>query len=129
MCQHLVLAGILLVLVIASYVCYRTSGSDLMPAMDEGGFTVDYLTPAGTSLAETNRMVTHIEQIMKSVPEVESTSRRTGLQLGLAAVTEANTGDIVVRLKRDRRRDIEEIMADVRSQITTHERADEVELI
>ncbi len=123
------LAGISLVLVIASYVCYRTSGSDLMPAMDEGGFTVDYLTPAGTSLAETNRMVTHIEQIMKSVPEVESTSRRTGLQLGLAAVTEANTGDILVRLKRDRSRNIDEIMADVRSQITTQEPAVEVEFI
>ena len=36
-----------------------------------------------------------------ATPEVESTSRRTGLQLGLAAVTEANTGDIAVKLKRD----------------------------
>jgi len=100
-----------------------------MPEMDEGGFTVDYLTPAGTSLAETNRMVTHIEQILKSVPEVESTSRRTGLELGLAAVTEANRGDILVRLKKDRSRDIDEIMADVRSQITTQEPAVELEFI
>ena len=50
--------------------------------------------PAGSSLEETNRVITHVEKILRATPEVESTSRRTGLQLGLAAVTEANTGDI-----------------------------------
>src|SRR2546430_7598463 len=123
------LAGISLVLVIASYVCYRASGSDLMPEMDEGGFTVDYLTPAGTSLAETNRMIIHIEKIISSVPEVESTSRRTGLELGLAAVTEANRGDILVRLKKDRSRNIDDVIADVRSLITSQEPAVEMEFI
>jgi len=97
--------------------------------MDEGGFTLDYWTPAGTSLAETNRMVSHMEQIVNSVPEVESASRRTGLELGLAAVTEANRGDILVRLKKDRSRNIDEVMADVRSQITTQEPAVELEFI
>ncbi len=57
-------------------------GSDLLPAMDEGGFTLDYLTPAGASLAETNRMISHVEGIVNSIPEVESTSRRTGMELG-----------------------------------------------
>ena len=70
-------------------------GSDLLPEMDEGGFILDYIMPAGSSLAETNRVLTRVEQILRATPEVESTSRRTGLQLGLAAVTEANTGDIV----------------------------------
>jgi multidrug efflux pump subunit AcrB len=60
---------------------------------------------------------------------VESTSRRTGLELGLAAVTEANRGDILVRLKKDRSRNIDEVMADVRSQITTQEPAVELEFI
>ena len=55
-------------------------------------------------LQETNRVVTHVENIIESVPEVESTSRRTGLQLGLAAVTEPNTGDIAVKLKDKRSR-------------------------
>ncbi len=62
--------------------------------MDEGGFIVDYIMPAGSSLEETNRVITHIEQILRDTPEVATTSRRTGLQLGLAAVTEANRGDI-----------------------------------
>ena len=63
--------------------------------MDEGGFIVDYIMPPGASLRETNRVITHLERILRDTPEVESTSRRTGLQLGLAQVTEANTGDIL----------------------------------
>jgi len=123
------LAGGAAVLVAASYVCYRYSGSDLLPAMDEGGFIVDYITPAGSSLAETNRVITHVEQILHNTPEVENTSRRTGLQLGLAAVTEANTGDISVKLKADRKRSIDEVIADVREKVTQEEPSLDVEFI
>jgi multidrug efflux pump subunit AcrB len=115
------------VLIAVSYLCYNYSGSDLLPEMDEGGFVLDYLMPAGSSLAETNRVVSHMEQMLRETPEVESTSRRTGLQLGLAAVTEANYGDILVKLKAKRRRDIEEVIADLRAQIAQEEPAVEVE--
>jgi CzcA family heavy metal efflux pump len=111
------LLGICGVLAIASYLCYRGLGSDLLPAMDEGGFILDYIMPAGSSLSETNRVLEHVEGILHKMPEVESTSRRTGLQMGLAAVTEANTGDITVKLKTKRDRDIDEVIADARAQI------------
>ncbi len=123
------LAGLSIILIAVSYVCYRYSGSDLMPEMDEGGFTLDYFTPAGTSLAETNRMVVHMEQIINSIPEVESASRRTGLELGLAAVTEANRGDILVKLKKDRSRAIDDIIEDVRSKVANDEPAVKVEFV
>ena len=116
-------------LIVLSYVCYRFSGSDLLPEMDEGGFVLDYIMPAGSSLAETNRVLSHIEQMLRETPEVESTSRRTGLQLGLAAVTEANTGDISVKLKAKRSRGIEEVIEDVRSKIKIQEPAIDVEFI
>ncbi len=114
-------------LIVVSYICYNYSGSDLLPEMDEGGFVLDYLMPAGSSLAETNRVVSHIEQMLRETPEVESTSRRTGLQLGLAAVTEANYGDILVKLKAKRDRGIDEIMAEMRAQIAQQEPAVEAE--
>jgi CzcA family heavy metal efflux pump len=123
------LAVFSLVLIALAYVCYHFSGSDLLPEMDEGGFILDYIMPAGSSLAETDRVVRHLEQILRDTPEVENTSRRTGLQLGLAAVTEANTGDISVRLKASRSRSIEDVMADVRSKIKTQEPAIDVEFI
>jgi CzcA family heavy metal efflux pump len=116
-------------LVVILYLCYRLSGSDLLPEMDEGGFVMDYIMPAGSSLAETNRVIGHIEQILRATPEVESTSRRTGLQLGLAAVTEANTGDVSVKLKAHRSRAIEDIMEEVRAKIKTQEPAVDVEFI
>ena len=98
----LILAVCCVALIAGSYLCYTHTGSDLLPAMDEGGFIIDYIMPAGSSLEETNRVITHVEEILRKTPEVESTSCRTGLQLGLAQVTEANTGDISVKLKASR---------------------------
>jgi CzcA family heavy metal efflux pump len=123
------LAVLSLMLVVVAYVCYRYSGSDLMPKMDEGGFTLDYWTPAGSSLAETNRMVAAMEQIINTIPEVESSSRRTGLELGLAAVTEANRGDILVKLKNDRSRSIDDVIEEVRAKVAVQEPAVRVEFV
>ena len=113
----LVLTGLCLLVIAGSFFCYRALGTDLLPAMDEGGFILDYLMPAGSSLADTNQVIGAVEKLLRNVPEVESTSRRTGLQLGLAAVTEANTGDISVKLKKDRHRGADEVIADVRAQV------------
>ncbi|MHB1023843.1 MAG: efflux RND transporter permease subunit, partial [Acidobacteriaceae bacterium] len=119
--RPLLLALSCVVLVVGTYVAFQSLGSDLLPEMDEGGFVLDYIMPAGSSLTETDRVLHHVEQILKKTPEVESISRRTGLQMGLAAVTEANTGDITVKLKDNRHRDIDAVMADVRAQIHTTE--------
>lgn len=117
------LAGFALLLIAASYFSYSSLGSDLLPSMDEGGFIVDYLMPAGSSLTEANRVLSHVDQIVRSIPEVASTSRRTGLQLGLAAVTESNRGDISVRLKSKRSRSVDEIMAEVGDKVAAQEPA------
>ena len=115
--RPVLLFGLCAFLAIASFFCYRWLGSDLLPEMDEGGFVLDYIMPAGSSLSETNRVLEHVERILHGMPEVETTSRRTGLQMGLAAVTEANTGDITVKLKSKRDRGIDEVIADARAQI------------
>ena len=115
------------ILIVTSYVCFNALGSDLLPAMDEGGFVLDYVMPPGSSLTETNRVITHVESIVRAVPEVESTSRRTGLQLGLAAVTEANTGDIAVKLKDKRSRGIDEVISEIRAKVKTQEPALDVD--
>jgi CzcA family heavy metal efflux pump len=124
-----VLAASSIVVIALSVVCYSFLGTEFLPKMDEGGFILDYFTPPGSSLAESNRILLHIEEILKSTPEVENTSRRTGMQLGLAAVTEANNGDFTVRLKKDRKRDFDDISADIRSEIESTEPATKVEFI
>jgi len=117
------------ILVAASFLCYRALGTDLLPEMDEGGFILDYIMPPGTSLAETNRVLDHVENMIRKTPEVEGYSRRTGLQLGLAAVTEANTGDIAVKLKSDRDRSVEEVISELRGRIKKEEPALDVEFV
>jgi CzcA family heavy metal efflux pump len=118
-----------LAIVVLTVVCYNFLGTDLLPEMDEGGFILDYYTPPGSSLAESDKILENIEKILHAVPEVENTSRRTGLQLGLIAVTEANRGDFTVRLKSNRSRDIEEIMDDVRQQVEKSQPGTQVEFI
>ena len=113
----LALAVACVALIAGSYFCYDALGSDLLPAMDEGAFILEYLMPAGSSLDDTNAVLLGVEKILQATPEVEGTSRRTGLQLGLQAVTEANNGDFTVRLKRDRSRSIEDIISDIRGKI------------
>jgi CzcA family heavy metal efflux pump len=115
------IGAICVLLVLGTWFGYRALGSDLLPEMDEGGFVLDYIMPAGSSLTETNRVLQHVERILHSEPEVDITSRRTGLQMGLAAVTEANTGDFTVKLKAHRDRGIDEVMEDVREKIKSTE--------
>ena len=112
--------GLLCVLLIAGgYFAYKGLGSDLLPEMDEGAFVLDYVMPAGSSLQSTGKVLDQVERILHGTPEITSISRRTGLQMGLAAVTEANTGDFTVKLKSHRKRGIDAVMAGVRQQIKT----------
>jgi CzcA family heavy metal efflux pump len=99
---------------------FNTLGSTFMPEIDEGAFVLDYILPPGTALAESDRILRHLETFLRETPEVESYSRRTGTQLGLAA-TETNTGDFLIRLKRDRTRGEEEIISELREKIAESE--------
>jgi multidrug efflux pump subunit AcrB len=98
----------------------RLVGTGFLPEMDEGAFVLDYFTPGGTALAETDREVGIAERILAETPEIEATSRRTGAELGLFA-TSQNTGDIAARLvPRNRRsRDIFAVMDDVRGAVNS----------
>ena len=110
--RWLTLLGCGLVMV-AGLVVFRQLESDFLPAMDEGGFVIDYHTPYGTSLAETHRQLLNAEEILRATPEVESYSRRTGARLALA-LAEPHAGDFLVKLKPDRKRHTEDVIAGLR---------------
>jgi CzcA family heavy metal efflux pump len=107
-----------LVLAVAGYLLYCGMPSGFLPPMDEGGFVVDYLTPPGTALMETDAQVHKVEAVLAATPEVAAFSRRTGAELGLFA-TQPNTGDILVRLKArsQRHRSSEEVIAGLRPKL------------
>ncbi|HHI94132.1 MAG TPA: efflux RND transporter permease subunit [Gammaproteobacteria bacterium] len=111
----LVLAGIL-PLVLVGVVAYQQVGSGFMPHMDEGGFILDYRSPSGTSLTETDRLLRQVETILRNNPAVQTYSRRTGAQLG-GSLSEANEGDFFVRLKPFPRAPIDTAMDEIRQRI------------
>ncbi|HEU0039962.1 MAG TPA: efflux RND transporter permease subunit, partial [Verrucomicrobiae bacterium] len=103
------------VIAAASVFLYQRLESDFLPALDEGGFVIDYLAPPGTSLAETSRQLRQAEEILRANPDVESYSRRTGARLALA-IAEPHTGDFLVKLKPSRKHSTEEVIAGLRHQ-------------
>jgi CzcA family heavy metal efflux pump len=108
-CGALLVVGVLL---------YGRLDSEFLPPMDEGGFVIDYFTPPGTSLQETNRQLLQAEAILRTAPEVESYSRRTGARLALA-IAEPNTGDFLVKLRRNRKRKTDDVIAELRQRFNT----------
>ncbi len=112
-----VLLGVLPLLALGAF-AFNQVGSGFMPAMDEGGFILDYRAPAGTSLTESDRLLRQVEAIVKANPSVQTYSRRTGTQLG-GGVTEANEGDFFIRLKPGPRPPIDAVMDDIRGQVET----------
>ena len=103
-------------LLVAGFLAFNQVGSGFMPAMDEGGFILDYRSEPGTSLTETDRLLQQVEAIIKANPNVDTYSRRTGTQLG-GGLTEANSGDFFVRLKAGRRPPIATVMDNIRIQV------------
>jgi len=122
----LILAG-LLPFLLAGWLGFHFLGSGFMPSMDEGGFVLDYRSPSGTSLTETDRLARQVEAILRATPDVQTYSRRTGLQLG-GMVTEANEGDFFVRLKPFPRRGIDDIISEVREKLEKRVPGLEVEM-
>jgi CzcA family heavy metal efflux pump len=113
----------LLALYGAGFLLYRAVETDFLPAMDEGSIILDYWTPAGTSLSDTNAMLDEAEKVVLALPDVESYSRRTGTQLGFF-ITEPNRGDYVIKLKpRSQRRPVQSVIDDLRTQIARVEPA------
>ena len=129
--EHPVFLGVFCVLLIAvSYLSYRQLGMRVCfrRSMKAGSFSttscrraVHFRKPIGFS--------TMSSASSRDVPEVESTSRRTGLQLGVFPVTEPNTGDFAVKLKDERKRGIDDVISDIRDKITKPEPALDVEFV
>ncbi len=87
-----------------------------LPEMDEGSIILDYLSPPGTSLEETDRILRQVEKIIVTIPEVETYSRRTGTEMGFF-ITEPNSGDYLIQLKKERKRSTEEVIEDIRTRV------------
>jgi CzcA family heavy metal efflux pump len=128
--SRIVVIALALLLAAGTGFLFMTSTTGFLPSADEGGFVVDYLTPAGSALSETDAQVRAMEKVIAATPEVASYSRRTGSELGLFA-TAQNTGDILVRLKprSDRSRTAEDIISEMRPKLQEAAPLAEIEFV
>jgi multidrug efflux pump subunit AcrB len=77
-------------------------GRDLMPPMDTGIIKINFETDANTSLAQTERTLTQMEQLIRQRPEVTSVSSLLGSEpavISFGAGRLAQQGNITVHLK------------------------------
>ncbi len=111
--------SIIICLALLAVIIFIPSGlkTGFLPDMDEGSIVFDYSSPPGTSLEETDRILREVEKIIVKQPDVVAYSRRTGTQMGFF-ITEPNRGDYLIQLKKDRKKTTEEVISDIRSQVS-----------
>ena len=109
----IIIAGALVAIIV---IVPKLLETGFLPEMDEGSIVLDYNSPPGTSLEETDRMLREVEKIINKQPEVEAYSRRTGTQMGFF-ITEPNRGDYLIQLKKKRDKTTQEVINELRKKI------------
>ena len=105
-----------IVLLLSIVIIIPNLETGFLPEMDEGSIILDYESPPGTSLEETDRMLKEVEKIIIQIPEVAAYSRRTGTQMGFF-ITEPNFGDYLIQLKKDRGKTSNEVIDEIRAKV------------
>ena len=108
--------GFVVVLILSLILTLPQLQTGFLPEMDEGSIVLDYNSPPGTSLEETNRMLNEVDKILEKTSEVKTYSRRTGTQMGFF-ITEPNRGDYLIELKTKRNKTTEEVSNEIRQHI------------
>ncbi len=105
-----------IVLVLSILIILPNLETGFLPEMDEGSIVLDYQSPPGTSLEETDRMLNEVEKIIIKIPEVDAYSRRTGTQMGFF-ITEPNRGDYLIQLKKNRNKTSNDVIDEIRTKV------------
>jgi multidrug efflux pump subunit AcrB len=113
-------------LILSIFIILPKIETGFLPEMDEGSIILDYLSPEGTSLEETDRILREVEKIIVTIPEVETYSRRTGTEMGFF-ITEPNSGDYLIQLKKNRKRSTDEVIEDIRARVEATQPALEID--
>lgn len=108
--------GFSVLLIICIVYILPNISTGFLPEMDEGSIVLDYNSPPGTSLEETDRMLCEVDHIIESIPEVKGYSRRTGTQMGFF-ITEPNRGDYLIELHKNRNRNTEDVSNEIRQKV------------
>ena len=115
--KPLIAAGFVLLLSLGGWFASSRLSSGFLPDLDEGTIVLDYHSPTGTDIEETDRLCRQMERIIMAHPDVQTYSRRTAL--GMSFKTRpSNFGDYLIQLKTNRKASTPEVISDLRRQIS-----------
>ena len=114
--KPVIAVSFIFVLGISAWVASGKLETGFLPDLDEGTIVLDYFSPPGTSVEETDRLCRQMESIILKNPDVETYSRRTGLRMAFRTVP-PNFGDYSIQLKKDRSKTTPEVISDLRTEI------------
>ena len=101
------LLSVLLILICAGGIfgIAKFTPTSFLPEEDQGAFFLNVQLPDGASVARTSEAVRKVEQLLKSMPQVQDVFAVIGFSL-LDTANEANTGFLLAKLKpfEDRRK-------------------------
>ncbi|PDP58917.1 CusA/CzcA family heavy metal efflux RND transporter [Porphyromonas gingivalis] len=101
---------------VAALIVFFTLGRSFLPPFNEGSFTINVSTLPGISLEESDRMGRMAEEILLSVPEVQTVGRKTGRAELDEHALGVNVSEIEVPfVLKDRSKD--EVLADIREKL------------
>ena len=107
--RRLVVLGIAAVITVPALFVATRIGSDFMPRLDEGALLLQTVLPPEASLEEVDRLNHRVEDLLREIPEVDDVVRRTGRAEATEDPMPHTTSDVLVVLKEERSRGMDEI--------------------
>lgn len=110
--------GSTLALFVVSLIFAFSLGNSFLPPFNEGSLTINVSTTPGISLEESNKLGQRAEELLMSVPEVQTVARKTGRAELDEHAMGVNTSEIEAPFKLDKRSK-DEMVAEVREKLAT----------
>ncbi|MGB0420339.1 MAG: efflux RND transporter permease subunit [Limisphaerales bacterium] len=104
----MMLAGLAVGLLLASYLLYTHLEGDFLPEEDKGRLLCFVIAPEGSTSEYTDRMLRQMEEILSELPEVEIYGSLVAP--GFSGPGMANNGIVFVHLKHERERSVQEMV-------------------
>ncbi|HRN12931.1 MAG TPA: efflux RND transporter permease subunit [Bacteroides uniformis] len=99
-------------------VMFFALGRSFLPSFNEGSFTINISSLPGISLAESDKMGHRAEELLMSIPEIQTVARKTGRAELDEHALGVNVSEIEAPFElKDRSR--QELVADVRAKLST----------
>ncbi len=111
-----VVLGVTAALFVATLVIFAGLGRSFLPPFNEGSFTINVSTMPGVSLEESDKIGAKVEQILLSIPEIQTVGRKTGRAELDEHALGVNTSEIEAPFILDKRSK-NELLSDIREKL------------